>query len=67
MQPLNPHTRQNGSPKLSCVFFQALNAEVESLQAFSGERDRVNAQLAALEAANAELKDQQEIRVRGIR
>ncbi|CAM9747176.1 unnamed protein product, partial [Hapterophycus canaliculatus] len=47
--------------------FQALTAEVESLQAFSGERDRVNAQLAALEAANAELQDQQEIRMQSLR
>lgn len=30
---------------------------------FSGERDRANAKLAELEAANAELRDQQEIRV----
>ncbi|CAB1102781.1 unnamed protein product [Ectocarpus sp. CCAP 1310/34] len=42
---------------------KALTSEVESLQGYSGERDRVNAQLAALEVANAELQDQQEIKV----
>ncbi|CAN0147734.1 unnamed protein product, partial [Ectocarpus sp. 8 AP-2014] len=46
---------------------KALTSEVESLQGYSGERDRVNAQLAALEAANAELQDQQEIKLQSLR
>ena len=33
------------------------------MRVFSGERGRANAKLAELEAANAELRDQQEIRV----
>lgn len=36
---------------------------MEGLQVFAGERDGVNAKLAALEAANAALHDQQETRV----
>ncbi|CAN0427481.1 unnamed protein product, partial [Ectocarpus sp. 12 AP-2014] len=46
---------------------KALTSEVESLQGYSGERDRVNAQLAALEVANAELQDQQEIKLQSLR
>ncbi|CAM9716165.1 unnamed protein product, partial [Ectocarpus fasciculatus] len=46
---------------------KTLTSEVESLQGYSGERDRVNAQLAALEAANAELQDQQEIKLQSLR
>lgn len=42
---------------------KALTEEVESLRVFSGQRDAANAQIAALEAANEELRDQQEIRV----
>lgn len=43
--------------------FQNLTDEIDSLQQFSGERDRVNTRIAALEAANAELVDQQEMAV----
>lgn len=42
---------------------KALTEEVESLRGFSGQRDAANAQIAALEAANEELRDQQEMRV----
>ena len=43
---------------------QNLKEEVESLQAFAGTRDRVNAQIAALKAENEDLKDKQELSVR---
>eukprot|EP00903_Cladosiphon_okamuranus_P009016 g8624.t1 len=46
---------------------KGLTEEMESLRVFSGERDRANAQMEALEAANAELQDQQEIRMQSLR
>lgn len=45
------------------MFCKGLTEEVESLRVFSGERDHANEKLAALEAANAQLQDQQETQV----
>lgn len=60
--PLAPHPRHHPSSPASGVM-QHLTDESDRLQMFAGERDKVDAQIAALEAANAELVDQQETRV----